>query len=302
MGIVTLDFQNLDLSCSEELCRLLENGEILYFPRSPLQLPDKDIDFLLAQRQVKSGYRKNIAYKPNRNTISGLAGRSPEISQRMFKVMSNFTASVTDLLQQLLSPYVPTWKIDYASFRPRQEQGRQVKFKARNDLLHIDSFPTRPTYGNRILRFFININPHQSRNWVTAKSFEYLLETYIGTPEMPLPSGHEVLFTKWKRQLCRWAKDFGFPVAAPSRYDEFMLCLHDYLKSNQTFQETEAQQKIEFPPNSSWMVFTDFVPHAALSGQFALEQTFLIDHNSMLQPEKAPLRLLEKTSGISLLS
>ena len=59
MGIVTLDFQNLDLSCSEELCRLLENGEILYFPKSPLQIPDKDIDFLLAQRQVKSGYRMN---------------------------------------------------------------------------------------------------------------------------------------------------------------------------------------------------------------------------------------------------
>ncbi len=302
MGMVTLQSQNLQPSRSQELCRLLENGEVLYFPRSPSLLPQEDIQFLLEQRQVKAGYRKNIAYKPERHIVSGLAGKSPRDSRRMLEVMSRFTASVTSLLEQLLAPYASSWRLDYASFRPRQEKGRQVKFKARNDLLHVDAFPTRPTYGYRILRFFLNINPAESRHWVTAKSFEHLLGTYIGTPEMPLPSGSEIVFHTWRRHLTRWAKSLGLPVAAPSRYDEFMLRLHDHLKSNRTFQEAEAQYKLEFLPNSSWMVFTDCVPHAALSGQFALEQTFLIDPNSMLQPEKAPLHLLETASGVNLLA
>jgi hypothetical protein len=77
-----------------------------------------------------------------------------------------------------------------------------------------------------------------------------------------------------------------------------MLRLHDHLKANRKFQQAEARYRLEFPPGSSWMVFTDFVPHAALSGQFALEQTLVIGRRSMLQPEKAPICLLEKASGV----
>ena len=45
MGLVTLDSRNLDYSRSQEFCRLLEDGEILFFPRSPIQLADEDISF-----------------------------------------------------------------------------------------------------------------------------------------------------------------------------------------------------------------------------------------------------------------
>ena len=299
MGLVTLDSHNLDYSRSQEFCRLLEDGEVLFFARSPIQLPDEDIRFLLDQKQVKAGYRKNIAYKPQRNMVSGAASASAQDSQRLLEVMRTFTASVTRFLESFLSPYAPGWSLDYASFRPQEEEGRQVKFKARNDLLHVDSFPTRPTYGNRILRFFVNINPVESRQWITSDTFERLLETYVGTPEMPLPAGQEGIFGTWTRQLSRWGKALGLPLAAPSRYDDFMLRLHDHLKANRAFQEAAPRHTLEFPPGSSWMVFTDFVPHAALSGQFALEQTLMIDRRSMLQPEKAPISLLEKASGVS---
>ncbi len=298
MGLVTLDSFNLDYSRSREFCRLLEDGEILFFPRSPILLPDEDISFLLRQKQVKAGYRKNIAYKPQRNLVSGAASASPQESRQLLEVMSTFTASVTRFLESLLAPYASGWRLDYASFRPQQEKGRQVKFKARNDLLHVDAFPTRPTGGDRILRFFVNINPVESRQWITSDTFELLLRTYIGTSEMPLPAGREGALSRWARHLSRWGKTLGLPLAAPSRYDDFMLRLHDHLKANREFQDKEARHKWEFPPGSSWMVFTDFVPHAALSGQFALEQTLIIDRRSMLQPEKAPISLLEEASGV----
>ena len=299
MGLVTLDSRNLDYSRSQEFCRLLEDGEILFFPRSPIQLADEDISFLLDQKQVKAGYRKNIAYKPQRNVVSGATSASPQDSRRLLEVMRTFTRSVTRFLESFLSPYAPGWNVDYASFRPQQEEGRRVKFKARNDLLHVDAFPTRPTRGDRIFRFFLNINPVESRRWVTSDTFERLLGTYVGTPEMPFPAAQEGIHSRWSRHLSRWGKALGLPLAAPSRYDDFMLRLHDHLKANRKFQQAEARYRLEFPPGSSWMVFTDFVPHAALSGQFALEQTLVIGRRSMLQPEKAPICLLEKASGVS---
>ena len=42
------------------------------------------------------------------------------------------------------------------------------------------------------------------------------------------------------------------------------------------------------------MIYTDTVPHAAVAGQFALEQTVLVDPAAIVGPESAPLTVLEK--------
>ena len=61
-----------------------------------------------------------------------------------------------------------------------------------------------------------------------------------------------------------------------SAYDRFMLRFHDYLKENTEYQTKWPKIRMEFPPGSTWMVYTDQVPHAAMSGQFMTEQTFII--------------------------
>jgi hypothetical protein len=48
------------------------------------------------------------------------------------------------------------------------------------------------------------------------------------------------------------------------------------------------------------MVYTETVPHAVLAGQYALEQTFLVDPTAMVNQDSAPLRILEKLSGAAL--
>ena len=79
-----------------------------------------------------------------------------------------------------------------------------------------------------------------------------------------------------------------------------MLRLHDHLKADAQFQASAPKQRWEFPPGSSWILFTDFVPHAALSGQFALEQTYIVPRAALLQPEKAPVNILERLVGVPL--
>ncbi len=53
-------------------CQRLEAGDILYFPQTPIPFRPKDLSFLLGQQQTGSTLHKNIAYKPNLDTVSGL--------------------------------------------------------------------------------------------------------------------------------------------------------------------------------------------------------------------------------------
>lgn len=86
-------------------------------------------------------------------------------------------------------------------------------------------------------------------------------------------------------------------MADRSAYDEFMLHFHDFLKENADFQSGCDKQRIEFPPMATWLVFTDGVPHAALSGQFAMEQTFIVPAEGLVSLEDAPIGVLEKLCG-----
>jgi hypothetical protein len=76
-----------------------------------------------------------------------------------------------------------------------------------------------------------------------------------------------------------------------------MLRFHNFLKENEDFQESCTRQRWEFPPGSAWMVYTDMVSHAVLSGRFALEQTFIVSRSAMVRPESAPISILESLAG-----
>jgi hypothetical protein len=79
-----------------------------------------------------------------------------------------------------------------------------------------------------------------------------------------------------------------------------MLRFHHYLKENTTFQQECPKEMWEFPPNSSWIVFTDTTSHSCIRGQFALEQTFIVRRHSLARPDKAPIAILERITGFPL--
>ena len=279
------------------LCEQLESGHILFFPESPFRLPPEDREFLLGLRQTSAGFHKNIAYRPLEDRLTGLDKKEPaERARRLRAILRRFSDDVTECLTELLPAYAGNWRRDLASFRPREEHGRQLRLRARNDLLHTDAFPTRPTGGDRILRVFTNLNPSEPRVWHTSETFEALAHRFARTAGLPRParSGPAT------RLVVGLAQCLGIPAANRSSYDQFMLRFHNFLKENREFQETCTKQRWEFPPGSAWIVFTDMVSHAVLSGQFALEQTYIVPRAAMSLPRKAPIEILEEICGYPL--
>ena len=276
-----------------ECCRVLEEGHILLFPVTPFALPAQDRSFLLEQRQADAGYHKNIAYRPESDRVTGVARQQREDGEKLRRVLRDYSRTVVRFAAELFPGYAGRWRVDYASFRPQEEEGRKLSAHARNDLLHVDSFPTRPTRGDRIFRIFTNINPSAPRVWRTGENFEELAES------MAVSSG---LLERAARpgllgSLRGAARAAGLPVTVRPPYDEFMHRFHNFLKENSGYQERARAQVVSFPPGSTWMVFTDMVTHAVLSGQFALEQTFLMARDTMTLPEKSPISILERISG-----
>jgi hypothetical protein len=92
----------------------------------------------------------------------------------------------------------------------------------------------------------------------------------------------------------------GLPVVQRPPYDEFMLRFHHYMKQNREFQRDCPKDRWEFPPLSTWICFTDTTSHSCLSGQHALEQTFIVRRESLIRPDKAPIAVLERISGFRL--
>jgi 3-deoxy-D-manno-oct-2-ulosonic acid (Kdo) hydroxylase len=282
-------------------CADLEAGGILYFPLTPIPLSDADTQFLLGKQQSTSRVHKNIAYKPDRDLLSGIDRKTtgPQEFDQFLDVMRRYSAMVNQYLTGFLAPYQHRWRLDYASFRPLEEQGRDMSVRHRNDLLHTDAFPTRPTRGWRILRFFHNIHPSRTRDWVVGEPFGRVVGAFAPS-KLAIPQPDNAIAGAGK-SLAR-AAGLGklLPQVKRTPYDEFMMQLHNTMKEDADFQRSCVRESFNFPPGSSWMVYTETVPHAVLAGQFALEQTFLVDPAAMVTPQSAPIAILEKMAGAQL--
>ena len=306
MGLVTIEREALakerppsDVQ-ARNWCAQLEAGEILYFPDTPIAISQNDLEFLLGQQQSDSSLHKNIAYKPNIDKLSGVDTKTADAAAvaRLQSIMRAYSQAVVIFLTGFLSPYRANWKLDYASFRPQEEEGRDLSLRKRNDLLHTDAFPTRPTHGARILRFFNNIHPTRTRDWVVGDPFAKMVRQFAPAEIAPHPN------TAASRTAKSLGRALGLGAAIPSLkrspYDDFMMRFHNFLKENPRFQTECAKYPWQFPPGSSWMVYTDTVPHAVLAGQYALEQTFLVAPEALVAPENSPLKVLESIAGAAL--
>jgi 3-deoxy-D-manno-oct-2-ulosonic acid (Kdo) hydroxylase len=270
-------------------CEQLEAGQILFFPDPPFELTQDDRRLLLGQRWSELKLHKNVSYRPAEDRLRGFAGDAESL-KRIARVMRGYAAQVADFLSCFLRPYAGQWTPDTASFRPLEEEGRALPLHKRNDLLHVDAFPSRPMHGRRILRVFTNLNPSKPRVWLTTHPFDELARRYAfdaGLREMAASS------FAWPRPFEAVARSLGLPGVGRSAYDRFMLRFHDYLKEHAEFQRECPKTRLEFPPLGTWLVMTDGVPHAVLSGQYALEYTAIVPIDALVAPAHAPIRVLE---------
>ena len=262
----------------------LERGAVLFFPNLPFLLSEPEKQFLDAR--VSDGQAKNISldHTSGKMQASSLTG---EKARDLAAMMERFGSQATRLVHDLL----PYRNVERArtSFRPVQVKGRHYSKISDDRLLHIDAFPSRPMRGRRILRFFANVAPDSARRWQVGQPFEDFARAFLPRVGPHLP-GKSWLYEK-----------LGVTRGRRSLYDELMLSLHDAGKLDENFQNNSPHQPIEFPPGCCWLVFTDQVLHAALGGEFALEQTFHLDIAEMAEPERAPVKVLERLSGRTLI-
>jgi hypothetical protein len=278
------------------LAERLERGEVIYYPVCPFALPQGEDRKFLLEQQLGGRVHKNIGFDPAKQKVSGYSRSSSQQEQRLQKIFVRFSQSATEWLAGVLPRYAKSWRLDRVSFRPLEESTRKLRMTARNDLLHVDSFPSRPTNGHRILRLFANVNPTEPRVWITSDPFPKLFERFgkkVGLPG----SG-----AGWMQDLVGGFVRLFRPGKAPrSPYDSFMLRFHNFLKGNVEFQERCAKRLWSFPPGSAWMALTDTCSHAALRGRFALEHSYFVTPQSLALPELAPAAVLEQACGTPVL-
>lgn len=261
----------------------LEEGRVLFFPRLAFALQADERRLLGADSA--DGKAKNISLDPATRGCQGTSLKGAEL-ERLRGMMGRFAQTAAGLVAALLPAYAASLERARTSFRPVEIAGRAYSPLKDDRRLHVDAFPSRPTRGRRILRFFTNIaTDGEPRIWRVGEPFEDFARQFLPRIGNPIAGSGWLLAS------------LGITKGRRSAYDHVMLGLHDRAKRDDAYQAAAPQAEIAFPPGASWLVFTDQVLHAALGGRAALEQTFHLDVAAMADPARAPLRVLERLSG-----
>ena len=126
MARITLGAERFGTEAIGPEYRGLETGDILYFPVSPPLLPEADRSFLVTQKQVDASYHKNVSYRPLEDRLKGVDQDDSAQRARVHDIMRGYSQRAIAFMSTFLKRYAGDWKLDYASFRPIEESGRQV--------------------------------------------------------------------------------------------------------------------------------------------------------------------------------
>ena len=270
---------NLTSADTDKIALTLEQGAVIYLPELNFMLLDDEKKFY--SPHWLNGKRKNISLEGYE--VRGATG-TPEDLAQMSAMITRYSNQATLLIHTLFPNYASYLNTARTSYRPNLVGAEVARsWKKDDSRLHIDAFPSRPNYGERILRVFTNINTDNvPRVWRVGEAFENAAKYFLPYIKKPLLGSsfilHALKITKRKR----------------SEYDHIMLHLHDNMKAEIKYQKNAPQQTVKFEPGSTWICFSDQVLHAAMSGQYMLEQTFHLPIDGQYHPEHSPLHILEK--------
>ena len=261
----------------------LERGSVLVFPH--LDFPLEDAERRLIGDGIAGGAAKNISYNAKTGALRG-AQLEPPIRDSLAQMLARYARFAETLVRTIAPAYGDGMTIGRTSFRPTEIAGRETSWRKDDRRRHVDAFPSTPTKGARILRVFMNVDQTGlPRCWHVGPDFEAYAKSFLPRVSR-LPPGAASLLAL-----------LGITKSRRTAYDQLMLGLHDAAKRDVAWQETAPVQTISFLPGQVWMIFTDQVPHAALSGRNALEQSFYIDPSVLAAAEHAPLAILARLTG-----
>ena len=264
----------------------LEHGGVLFLPHLGFAFAPSETQFL--SPDWSNGKSKNIYLRGFERTIKGAKGNAEELAA-MSALIERYSHSATALITHLLPSYRPHAKPANTSLRCIEAAGRNTSWRKDDRRLHADAFPSKPTAGTRILRVFTNVNPHNKpRVWNVGEPFADMAAKFL--PKVP---AYNPLQAKLINAL-------GITKSLRGEYDHIMLHLHDLTKADANYQANAPQMRVEFPANSTWVVYSDLVLHAVLSGQHMMEQTFHLPQENLSFSAASPKNILERLAKRSI--
>jgi len=281
--LVELDLADWNAAAPNEAwIAALEAGKVLYFPRLGFDILPEERPLL--SPEVLSPKVRNISLDAQ-GRLKGVEG--DESRQRAVAAMvGRFRAQAQALIHGLLPHYTPALRLAPTSYRPAQVETRVQSWRADDRRLHVDAFPSRPNYGERILRVFTNANPDGApRVWRVGEPFEAVARRFLPRAK------------PYSRLQARLLRALRVTKSLRSEYDHLMLQLHDGMKSDLEYQKNSDQQTVPFPAGSVWVCFSDQTSHAVMSGQYMLEQTLHLPAARQYNPESSPLAILSRLTG-----
>jgi hypothetical protein len=260
----------------------LEAGKVLYLPRLAFELlPEEEV---LLSAEVLDPKVRNISLNEH-DELKGAQGDA-DTRQALKEMIGRFRGQAQTLVGSLMPKYQGALRLAPTSYRPMPVGNRKQSWRADDRRLHVDAFPSRPNYGERILRVFTNINPHgEARVWRLGEPFEVVAERMLPRAKPYVP---------WQARLLN---KLGITKSLRSEYDHLMLQLHDLMKSDLTYQQETKRLTMPFPPGSVWICFSDQVSHGVVSGQYMLEQTLHLPAEQQYDPAMSPLAILGRLTG-----
>jgi hypothetical protein len=261
----------------------LESSKIIYCPQLSFKMALSEQALFVPYYINKRA--KNISFNPKDCSLRGIKGDKKYITQ-IKSMLARFSQQAKTFMISLFPRYADALIVGRVSYRPVQIKNRKSSARKDDSRLHIDAFPANPNQGKRIFRLFSNINPYgESRVWRIGETFSRVVHHFLPKVSKPFPGSAKLL---------HWT---GITKSVRTHYDHIMLQIHDRMKLDINYQKRVKYREVCFPPGSSWIVSTDQVSHAAISGQYTLEQTFYLPVAAMASPELAPLRILETLLG-----
>ncbi len=264
----------------ETAINTIEGGGVLILPRLAFEVTEAERRFL--SPRWSDGRAKNISL--DGAALKGARGSERDLAE-LSAFVSRFARCAADLVAALFPRYEPYVKRARTSFRPQPAAGRALSWRKDDSRLHVDAFPSRPNRGERILRVFSNVSADEDRVWRVGDRFEVMARHFLPKIQRPLPGSSRILSA------------FHVTKGRRSEYDHVMLALHDRAKADLAYQASCAQQLVRFAPGATWLCFSDQVMHAAVSGQYMLEQTIHLPVSALYDRASSPLSILERLCG-----
>jgi hypothetical protein len=266
----------------------LEAGKVLYFPNFAQHgfAPQKE-ELALFREDIRDPKTRNISLSTS-GDLKGVVG-DDATKALMAGMIGRFRAEAESLLGNLVPRYGEHLRRGATSFRPSVVENRVQSWRADDRRMHVDSFPSRPNYGERLLRVFTNVNLEgEPRVWRVGEPFEDVARRFL--PKVKP-------YSAWQAKVLN---ALHVTKSLRSEYDHIMLQLHDAMKSDLDYQKNAPQVTFNFPPGCAWVCFSDQTSHAVMAGQYMMEHTLQLSPMHQYDKDASPLAILTRMQGHAL--